>query len=446
MDVEELNEASRRLNSFSIHLLRAMRRVDAQSGLTPARMSALSVLHFGGPRSLGRLARDEEVTSATMSRLVDALCSLGLVERRPHPEHRGMVVVAVLLSMALGSLRVVGATLITLLAGLVMTVGWAAVSVMPRSARSNPARGSFSTFRWMRISRFRSSTGVSDRRSRTVTSCPLLSVAVLAARQARWRAVGSSDWVVGDAGAPNEVGTEDGTGARLELLKGVTANEPEAAPGTKFIYSNGGFAMAGAMLERKAGKGWEELLTERVFRPLGITSAGFGAPGTRDKFDQPCGHRAGKPVLPGPGSDNPVAIGPAGIVNMTILDWARFAMAHADGEWTPKEIGEVAAGSLLKPEAWKLLHTPYVTGRAGEKDEYAGGWIVATRPWAKGKGEKDTGRVLNHNGSNTMWYCVAWVAPERRFAVVVASNQGDGEVAKATDEAAWALIQDTLKP
>lgn len=94
MDVEELNEASRRLNSFSIHLLRAMRRVDAQSGLTPARMSALSVLHFGGPRSLGRLARDEEVTSATMSRLVDALCSLGLVERRPHPEHRGMVVVS----------------------------------------------------------------------------------------------------------------------------------------------------------------------------------------------------------------------------------------------------------------------------------------------------------------------------------------------------------------
>lgn len=234
------------------------------------------------------------------------------------------------------------------------------------------------------------------------------------------------------------------TGARLELLKGVTANEPEAAPGTKYIYSNGGFAMAGAMLESKSGKGWEELVTERVFKPLKITTAGFGAPGTKGKFDQPCGHRGGKAVEPGPGADNPVAIGPAGIVNMTIEDWARFAMAHADGEWVPKDAGEGHAGEMLGPEAWKLLHTPYVTGVKGEKDEYAGGWIVTTRPWAKGKGEKDTGRVLNHSGSNTMWYCVAWVAPERRFAVVAACNQGDGEAPKATDEAVWALIQDTL--
>ena len=94
VDTEELTEAGRRLNSFAIHLLRAMRRVDAESGLTPARLSALSVLHFGGPRTLGRLARDEDVTSATMCRLVDALCELGLAERGPHPDHGGMVLVA----------------------------------------------------------------------------------------------------------------------------------------------------------------------------------------------------------------------------------------------------------------------------------------------------------------------------------------------------------------
>ena len=91
---QELTDAGRGLNSFAIHLLRAMHRVDAESGLTPARLSALSVLHFGGPRTLGRLARDEEVTSATMSRLVDALCERGLAERSPHPDHAGMVVVS----------------------------------------------------------------------------------------------------------------------------------------------------------------------------------------------------------------------------------------------------------------------------------------------------------------------------------------------------------------
>jgi hypothetical protein len=41
VDTEELTEAGRRLNSFAIHLLRAMRRVDAESGVTPARLSAL---------------------------------------------------------------------------------------------------------------------------------------------------------------------------------------------------------------------------------------------------------------------------------------------------------------------------------------------------------------------------------------------------------------------
>jgi hypothetical protein len=43
-----------------------------------------------------------------------------------------------------------------------------------------------------------------------------------------------------------------------------------------------------------------------------------------------------------------------------------------------------------------------------------------------------------------MWHCVAWVAPERRFAVVVACNQGDGEAPNATDAAAWAMIQEVL--
>jgi DNA-binding MarR family transcriptional regulator len=94
VSTEDLSEAGRRLNSFAIHLLRAMHRVDAEAGLTPSRLSALSVLHFGGPRTLGRLARDEEVTSATMSRLVDALCELGLAEKGPHPDHAGMVVVS----------------------------------------------------------------------------------------------------------------------------------------------------------------------------------------------------------------------------------------------------------------------------------------------------------------------------------------------------------------
>ena len=82
------------LNSAAIHLLRALRATDRASGLTPARLSALSVLVFGGPSPLGRLARTEDVAGPTMTRIVDGLCDLGLAERRPHPDGGRLVLVA----------------------------------------------------------------------------------------------------------------------------------------------------------------------------------------------------------------------------------------------------------------------------------------------------------------------------------------------------------------
>ena len=85
---------ARDLNSGAIHLLRAMGRVDAEAGLTRARLSALSVLVFGGPVPLGRLARIEGVSSPTMTRLVDALEAAGLATRAVHPDSDRMVLVA----------------------------------------------------------------------------------------------------------------------------------------------------------------------------------------------------------------------------------------------------------------------------------------------------------------------------------------------------------------
>ena len=62
-----------------------MRKEDEASGLSPARLSALSVVVFAGPLTLGALARAEGVTPATISRIVDGLEEGGLVRRRPHP-------------------------------------------------------------------------------------------------------------------------------------------------------------------------------------------------------------------------------------------------------------------------------------------------------------------------------------------------------------------------
>lgn len=72
-----------------------MRREDVASGLSPARLSALSVLVFGGPRTVGALADAEQVRSPTMSRLISEMEAEGLVERVPaaEGEDRRMVTV-----------------------------------------------------------------------------------------------------------------------------------------------------------------------------------------------------------------------------------------------------------------------------------------------------------------------------------------------------------------
>jgi DNA-binding MarR family transcriptional regulator len=85
--------AADRLHSASLHLNRAVRRVDAEMGLTPARASALSVLVFGGPRTIGQLATEEGVRSPTMTALVTGLQEDGLVRRRRGPDDRRSVLV-----------------------------------------------------------------------------------------------------------------------------------------------------------------------------------------------------------------------------------------------------------------------------------------------------------------------------------------------------------------
>ena len=82
----DLASLAESLNSVAIHLLRRIRRADETLGVTPARLSALSVLVFGGPRSLAELAAAEQVTSPTMSGIVRGLEADGLVRREPDPD------------------------------------------------------------------------------------------------------------------------------------------------------------------------------------------------------------------------------------------------------------------------------------------------------------------------------------------------------------------------
>lgn len=227
---------------------------------------------------------------------------------------------------------------------------------------------------------------------------------------------------------------------RDEFVRAVLAAEPSSEPGSGYEYSNQGITIAGAMLERAwdraegvEGTSWESLVTALVFEPLGITSAGFGAPGEPGGMDQPWGHKTGAipgappaSIVPGPHSDNPPAITPAGRVHMSLEDWARYVREHLRGR-----AGE---SDLLPREAWEHLHTdPTVEPGGGDIGRYAMGWVVGERGWG--------GRVIHHSGSNTMWFCVVWATPGEGFAVLVATNLGGEAAGKGTDEAAGSLIR-----
>ena len=90
----ELLETADQLHSAAIHLLRRLRVGDRESGIGPAQLSALSVLVFGGPRSLGELADAEQVRPPTMSRIVSGLERAGLVRREPTEDGRRLRLLA----------------------------------------------------------------------------------------------------------------------------------------------------------------------------------------------------------------------------------------------------------------------------------------------------------------------------------------------------------------
>ena len=229
---------------------------------------------------------------------------------------------------------------------------------------------------------------------------------------------------------------------RLAIIAKVLSRPPAYPPGTRYVYASADYVVLGAMLEKITGQTWEELIQKKLWAPLGITSGGFGPPGTSEKIDQPWGHWGmmftGRPAAPdGLWShlSAPLFGGPAGTGHMNITDWAKFISLHLRGD----PANPHCSAALLKPESFATLH------RAEPGRFYQAGWILLHRPWANGHRPGDTGRVISSQGDNGFWHCEAWLAPEIDFAVLVACNQGrpaDDKPATVADRnAVTALVQ-----
>jgi CubicO group peptidase (beta-lactamase class C family) len=218
---------------------------------------------------------------------------------------------------------------------------------------------------------------------------------------------------------------------RYWLVKQWSTQPLVSEPGTKFAYANMNYVIVGAMIERVGGKTWDELITERIFAPLGLRTAGLGCQATLGRVDAPLGHEliGGKlkAMLAGPNGDVPLVIGPAGIAHMSVLDFARWAGWNAgEGKRGPK---------LVRPETLKKLHTavtavikmreiPGVAPGTPPRGRYALGWFELVVDWAPEP-------LVWHQGSNGMNLAQIWVEPKRDFAMVVVTNTS---TSKAADE------------
>src|SRR5436190_9479205 len=183
---------------------------------------------------------------------------------------------------------------------------------------------------------------------------------------------------------------------RLEIAKHVLSRPPGIPPGTKFHYSNVGYVLTGSMLDQITGRAWEELMRGRLFKPLGLSTGGFGAPGAADKAEQAWGHSAvlGKPLDPrSPFAEIPLVHGPAGLAHMTVTDWAKFIALHLRGDPANPHcqaallkldtFAEMHAGSTSR--GWVICGLNFLaTGDAAPVVAYCAGWFITPASWARG--------------------------------------------------------------
>ena len=217
----------------------------------------------------------------------------------------------------------------------------------------------------------------------------------------------------------NYVGEKNSTRARRKVLFETSGVQLLSTTGEKYLYSNWGYTLAGHMAEEATRKSWEVLMATEVFKPLGMSTAGFGGTGTPGKIDQPWPHDASGNPMPSNGKamDNLPVMGPAGTMHMSLTDWGKFISEHLKGHR--------GQSSYLTQASFQKLHTAV-------RDDYALGWMSLERGWAGGK-------ALHHGGDNTMNKAVVWAAPEKGFAVLVVTNQSSAS--QAADEVAAGLLE-----
>lgn len=179
---------------------------------------------------------------------------------------------------------------------------------------------------------------------------------------------------------------------------------PITQPKGKMRYSNLGYVLAGVILEEITGKDWETLVQERIAKPLGLNSLGFGPPMSNGA---PWGHSTflsmSSAIDPTSDSaDNPAWMRAAGGIHMSVADLARWGQAH------------LVACDGLNPEFLSAQSCQQM--QMVVADEYGLGWVIQ---------QYEGNTIIWHNGSNTLWYAQLVIAPEQNLTIALTHNRQD---------------------
>lgn len=208
---------------------------------------------------------------------------------------------------------------------------------------------------------------------------------------------------------------------RRQAFAAWLLQQPPEHPVGQYGYSNGGYALAGAILERITGEPWEDRMRTRLWAPLGITTGGFGWPAAGGAAE-PWGHvdREDNGIVTPHDPDTadeqfPDIFRPAGDAYMSLGDYAKFARLHLRGLTGRPE--------LLTADTFARLHMP--------NGAYALGWGVAPLRGVA---------TSNHLGSAGTFVAGILLQPDLDRGVLVATNSGTAAALEAVVDAGVDLL------
>ena len=188
-----------------------------------------------------------------------------------------------------------------------------------------------------------------------------------------------------------------------EFIKKFASGDLEFEPGSKFSYNNSGYSLLGAIIEKVTGKSYETVLTERIFKPLGMTNTGY------DHHSVLLQKRAS-------GYEKTAA----GYVNAAYLDMSipySAGSLYSTVEDLLKWDQSLYEDKLLSAESKKLMFTPGL-------GNYGYGLRIADEPI--GKTNQKT-KVISHGGGINGFNCLISRAVEKRQTVIILDNVGLGQ-------------------